>query len=141
MVGALVAFTAHGVPLSFMGIIGIIGLSGIVVNDSIVMVDFINKAFAGSSVSDRKEITAIIAAGARQRLRAVVLTTITTVAAVMPTVYGIGGSSQTIIPVVMAIAYGLLFATLITLVFTPSLYLVNVDIRRLVGKIMKKRNA
>jgi multidrug efflux pump subunit AcrB len=137
--GALVAFTAHSFPLTFMGVIGIIGLSGVVVNDSIVMVDFINRAFSGSSTSDKKEIIKIIATGAKRRLRPVILTTITTVAAVMPTVYGIGGYSQMIVPVVMAIAYGLLFATVITLVFTPSLYLVNVDIRRLVGRIFGRR--
>lgn len=131
VVGALVAFTAHGIPLTFLGIIGIIGLSGVVVNDSVVMIHFINKIFAGSSAPDKKQAIDAIATGAKKRLRPIILTTVTTVAAVMPTVYGIGGTSQMIVPVVMAMAYGLLFATLLTLVFTPSLYMINTDIRRL----------
>ncbi|MCK4395627.1 efflux RND transporter permease subunit [candidate division WOR-3 bacterium] len=131
VIGALVAFTAHGIPLTFLGIIGIIGLSGVVVNDSVVMIHFINKIFAGSSAPDKKQAIDAIATGAKKRLRPIILTTVTTVAAVMPTVYGIGGTSQMIVPVVMAMAYGLLFATLLTLVFTPSLYMINTDIRRL----------
>jgi len=131
VIGALVAFTAHGIPLTFMGIIGIIGLSGVVVNDSVVMIHFINKLFAGSAVPNRKQTIDVIATGAKKRLRPIILTTLTTVVAVMPTVYGIGGTSQMIVPVVIAMAYGLFFATLLTLVFTPSLYMINTDIRAL----------
>jgi multidrug efflux pump subunit AcrB len=137
--GALLAFAAHGIPLTFMGIIGIIGLSGVVVNDSIVMTDFINKAFSKSSSGDKKQRISTITTGAAKRLRPVILTTITTVAGVLPTVYGIGGSSQIIVPVVMAMAYGLLFATLLTLLFTPSLYMVNTDIMRLFTRIFRKK--
>ena len=137
--GALLAFAVHGIPLTFMGIIGIIGLSGVVVNDSIVMTDFINKAFSKSSSGDKKQRISTITTGAAKRLRPVILTTITTVAGVLPTVYGIGGSSQIIVPVVMAMAYGLLFATLLTLLFTPSLYMVNTDIMRLFTKIFRKK--
>ncbi len=139
IIGALLAFTAHGIPLTFMGIIGIIGLSGVVVNDSIVMVDFINKASSKQSASTAKQMIAAITTGAKKRLRPVILTTVTTVAAVMPTVYGIGGSSQMIVPVVMAMAYGLLFATSLTLIFTPSLYMVDMDLRRVFGRIARRR--
>ena len=139
LIGALLAFTAHGIPLTFMGIVGIIGLSGVVINDSVVMIDFINKIFAGNSAPNKKQTITAITTGARKRLRPVILTTITTVAAVMPTVYGIGGYSQMIVPVVMAMSYGLLFATLLTLLFTPSLYMVNIDLRRLFSKIVKRK--
>ena len=139
IIGALLAFTAHGIPLTFMGIIGIIGLSGVVVNDSIVMVDFINKASSKQSASTAKQMIAAITTGAKKRLRPVILTTVTTVAAVRPTVYGIGGSSQMIVPVVMAMAYGLLFATSLTLIFTPSLYMVDMDLRRVFGRIARRR--
>jgi multidrug efflux pump subunit AcrB len=131
VIGALVAFTVHGIPLTFLGIIGIIGLSGVVVNDSVVMIHLINRIFVGSSAPDKKQVIDAIATGAKKRLRPIILTTVTTVAAVMPTVYGIGGTSQMIVPVVMAMAYGLLFATLLTLVLTPSLYMINTDIWRL----------
>jgi multidrug efflux pump subunit AcrB len=131
IIGALLAFTIHGLPLTFMGIIGITGLCGIVVNDSIIMVDFINKEFKKNTSASGKSFIPIITEGAKQRLRPVILTTVTTAGGLLPTVYGIGGSSQMIIPVVMAIAYGLMFATTLTLIFTPSLYMVNADIKRL----------
>lgn len=125
--GALLAFTLHGIPLTFMGIVGIIGLSGVVVNDNIVMIDFLNSEF--KKENDENPIERI-AAGAARRLRAITLTTLTTVLGLMPTVYGIGGISNAIVPTVMAMAYGLIFATLLTLLFVPSLYLINRDIQK-----------
>lgn len=126
LIGVLIAFTLHSVPLSFMGLIGVIGLSGVVVNDSILMVDFINRV---KREGDRgKSIISEIAEGASKRLRPVIMTTVTTVAGLLPTVYGIGGDAQTLVPVVMAMAYGLLFTTLLTLFFVPSLYMINDDI-------------
>lgn len=130
LIGALLAFTGHGIPLTFMGVIGIIGLSGVVVNDSVLMVTFINRIFKEKLFTNISQVSQAIAAGARQRFRAVILTTLTTVAALLPTVYGIGGSAKTLVPVVMAMAYGLLFATLLTLVLIPSLYLINLDMQR-----------
>ncbi|MCP4137177.1 MAG: efflux RND transporter permease subunit [bacterium] len=134
LIGVLLAYTAHGIPLSFMGIIGIIGLSGVVINDSVIMVNFINTVFKKSGSSEDESIIKNIADGAKQRLRPIMLTTITTVAGLLPTVYGIGGDAQTLVPTVMAMSYGLLFATVLTLIFIPSLYMVNMDAIVLVGK-------
>ncbi|MFP4460302.1 MAG: efflux RND transporter permease subunit [Candidatus Zixiibacteriota bacterium] len=132
IIGALVAFTLHGMPLSFMGIIGIVGLSGVVVNDSVIMIDLINTIFKNNK-GDRKSVIENIVEGASERLRPVLLTTITTVAGLLPTVYGILGVSDMIAPVAMAMAYGLIFATTLTLLFIPSLYMVNNDIISLFG--------
>ena len=131
IIGALVAFTLHGMPLSFMGLIGIVGLSGVVVNDSVIMVDFINKIFREKNSDDKKLAIASIIDGAKERLRPVLLTTITTVAGLLPTVYGFFGNSEMIVPVAMAMAYGLIFATTLTLVFTPSMYMIHNDIKGL----------
>ena len=128
-IGALLAFTAHGIPLSFMGVIGIIGLSGVVINDNIIMVDFINKVFSKSGSANNHELANKIIEGARQRLRPVILTTVTTAAALLPTVYGIGGDAKALVPTVMAIAYGILFDCLLTLILIPSLYMIHLDIR------------
>ena len=128
LIGVLLAFTFHGIPLNFMGIIGIIGLSGVVANDSILMVEFINREYRNKKTPDREVLIEQIADGAKQRLRPIILTTITTVAALLPTVYGIGGNAASIVPTVMAMAYGLLFASLLTLFLVPSLYLINIDI-------------
>ena len=113
-------------PLSFLGLIGSIGLAGVVVNDSIVLVDFTNHAIAkGMGVFD-----ALVYAGKR-RLRAVFLTSITTIAGVLPLVYGIGGSDEFLKPAALALGYGLLFSTTLVLLFIPSLYMIRVDILKL----------
>ncbi|MFW5770942.1 MAG: efflux RND transporter permease subunit, partial [Spirochaetota bacterium] len=138
LIGVLTAFTLHGIPLNFMGIIGIIGLSGVVVNDSILMVEFINREYKRNRTPDREALIGQISEGAKQRLRPIILTTITTVAALLPTVYGIGGNAASIVPTVMAMAYGLLFASFLTLFFIPSLYLVNVDMENGLQKLVSK---
>lgn len=135
IIGALLAFYLHNIPLNFMGIIGMIGLSGVVVNDSVIMVEFINQVYKNNNNSN---IINNIIDGAKQRLRPVILTTITTVAGLIPTVYGIGGSATMIVPTVMAIAYGLLFATFVTLIFIPSIYMINIDIKSFLNKLRKK---
>ena len=66
------------------------------------------------------------------------MTTVTTVAGLLPTAYGIGGNAKTLVPAVMAMAYGLLFATVLTLIFLPSLYMINEDIHNFFRKIKSK---
>ena len=128
LIGVIWSFYFHGMPLSFLGLIGSIGLSGVVVNDSIVLVDFANKAIARGMGA----FEAILYAGKR-RLRAVCLTSITTVSGVMPLVYGIGGSDEFLKPAALALGYGLLFATVLILIFIPALYLIRLDILKLFG--------
>ena len=130
VIGALIGFKIHGMPLTFMGLIGIIGLIGVIVNDNIVLVTFINKIFKENKVSDKQAIISAIAEGARVRLRPIILTTLTTVAGLVPTVFGWGGTSEMIQPVVVALCYGLIFATLLTLFFLPSLYMISEDMKR-----------
>ena len=137
IVGALLAFLAHGVSVDFFEIVGIIGLSGIVVNDCIVMVDFLNKHSVNNS-DDKSKLIDNIAEGAKERLRAIILTTVTTSAGLLPTVYGIGGSSPFVTPIALAIAYGLLFASLVTLFFMPSIYLIRIDLINISGLIKGK---
>ncbi len=133
IVGAILAFFVPGIPLSFMGLIGLIGLSGVVVNDSVVMVEFINKTIKTNPSADKQTIKLLVAEGAKRRLRAVLLTTLTTVGGLMPTVYGIGGKAESIVPTVMAMAYGIMFATILTLYFLPSLYMIMVDLTGLLN--------
>ena len=103
--------------------LGVTGLCGVVVNDSIVMVTSLNR------VSEQAPtLTALydeVAAGATTRLRPVLLTTLTTVAGVMPTAYGLGGRDAVLSPMSMALGWGLIFATVITLFLVPSLYVVR----------------
>ena len=127
IIGVLLAFYFHGIPLSFMALVGMIGLSGVVVNDSVVMVAFINNLMKSSN--DTAGLKEDIAEGAKQRLRPIVLTTLTTVAGLLPSVYGIGGDVQSLVPAVMALSYGLIFATLVTLFLVPVLFLIIRDIK------------
>ncbi|MBN1410407.1 MAG: efflux RND transporter permease subunit [Spirochaetales bacterium] len=136
IIGVLLAFTIHGMPLSFMALVGIIGLGGVVVNDSVVMVDFINKLINKNPQKHKSYIMDSIVEGSGNRLRPILLTTITTVGGLLPTVYGIGGEAASLVPVTMAMAYGLLFATLVTLFFVPSLYLITMDIRKSILKFL-----
>ena len=123
LIGVVFAFMLHGVPFSFMAIMGIIGLNGIVVNDSIVLVDFINKLRAEGI--DRAH--SIVRAG-QLRIRAVILTTITTVGGLSTVAYGIGGRDPFLVPMALALCWGLLCATALTLVVIPCIYSIIDDI-------------
>ena len=127
--GALIGLVLSGFPLSLMAAIGIIGLCGVVVNDNIVMIDFINKIFKENK--GKRKIISLIAEGAKKRLRPVILTTVTTIAALIPTIYGIGGYAGRITPVAIIMAYGLAFDTLVTLIYLPCLYLIRIDIKQI----------
>lgn len=83
----------------------------------------------GSAAKD--ELRQLIAAGTADRLRPVLLTTVTTVAGLLPLAYGLGGQDIFMAPMAMALGYGLLFATPITLVLIPCLYMIGNDIRHL----------
>ncbi len=123
LIGVIFAFLLHGIPLSFMAILGIVGLNGIVVNDAIVLVHFINQL--RRSGMNRRE--SIIKAG-QIRLRPVILTTITTVGGLSTVAYGIGGRDPFLVPMAMSICWGLLFATMLTLIMIPCIYAIIDDI-------------
>jgi multidrug efflux pump subunit AcrB len=122
--GVSLAFFLHREPTSFLALVGTVGLSGVVVNNSIVMIDFINKGLAeGLSVHD-----AVVRA-ARRRLRPIFLTTVTTLLGVIPLAYGIGGQDPFLKPMALAFGWGLVFATICTLFLTPCVYMVVDDVR------------
>lgn len=137
IIGAVWAFHLHNQVLSFMSLVGIVGLSGIVVNDAIVMVDFINKVVQQKQQDDN--MIAMIIEGAQNRLKAVLLTTITTIAGLLPSIYGLKGVADLIIPITTAIAYGLLFATLLTPFFIPILYMISNDAKIFLKNMFSKK--
>jgi multidrug efflux pump subunit AcrB len=130
--GVIFAFAFHGEPFGFMAMMGIIGLSGVVVNDSLVLVSHVNEL---KRQRGGESILKLIAEGTANRLRAIVMTTITTVAALLPLAYGFGGTDIWMVPMALALGWGLVFATPLTLVLVPCLYMIRNDI----GKIFKKR--
>jgi len=131
--GVTIAFGFHGEPFSFMGIMGIIGLSGVVVNDSLVLVNHLNEM---RQKNPEKNLKQIVAEGTADRLRAIIMTTLTTVAALLPLAYGIGGTAPFMAPMALALGWGLIFATPLTLVLVPCLYIIGNDLSR----IFKRKN-
>ncbi|MBL6990226.1 MAG: efflux RND transporter permease subunit [Bacteriovoracaceae bacterium] len=125
IIGIVYSIFVHGMPLSMFVIISMIGLSGIIVNDSIVMVYTI----ADLIKSGPQSIENIIR-GATARLRPVMLTTVTTVLGLLPTAYGVGGSDPFISPMCLAMAYGLLFGTVIVLILVPIIYMIGTDLKK-----------
>lgn len=99
-------------------------------NGSLVLVNHINNL---RDRHPRKDILALAAQGTANRLRPIILTTLTTCAGLLPLAYGIGGSDLFMAPTALSLGYGLLFATPLTLVLLPCLYLIQIDI----GKIPK----
>ncbi len=129
--GVIIAFALHAEPLSFLAMTGIIGLGGVVVNDSLVLVDHLNEL---RRQGDGKNLMELVASGTANRLRPIILTTFTTVSGLLPLAYGLGGESVDMAPMGLALGYGLLFATPITLILIPCLYMIGQDIRNLLAK-------
>jgi multidrug efflux pump subunit AcrB len=136
LIGVVWAFHFHGYSLSFFALTGALGLMGVIVNDSLVMVSHLNYIKQKSANLEDKIVW--IAKGSRDRLRAVVLTTLTTMAGVLPLAYGIGGTDEFLQPMVLALGYGLMFGTLLTLVLLPCMYLMNYDFINMLGRIKAK---
>ena len=105
--------------------LGVIGLAGVVVNDSLVMVDHLNELRLASPQAD---LIKLVAKGSANRFRAIIMTTLTTVAGVTPTVYGLGGTDPFMAPMALSLGYGLVFATPLILFLVPCSYMVYVDI-------------
>ena len=124
VIGVIWAFYLHGETLSFFAILGTLALVGVIVNDSLVLVTHLNFLKAKTANKDTQPHKWIIQ-GAKDRLRAVVLTTLTTLAGVIPLAYGIGGTDFILQPMALSLGYGLLFGTVMTLVLLPCLYLIN----------------
>lgn len=115
--GAIVGHLLLGMTFSMMSIFGVIALTGVVVNDSLVMVDYINK--------ERREgidiISAVKHAGSK-RFRAILLTSLTTFFGLLPIMFEQSLQAKVIIPMAVSLAFGILFATVITLILIPALY-------------------
>ncbi len=133
VIGIIVGFYLHGAPISFMSMMGFVALTGVVVNASLVMAVFIQRLIA-DGVPWRD---AILESGKR-RLRAVLLTAITTVVGLLPTAYGWGGHDPFVAPMALALSWGLMFSTVITLFSVPAALGIALDVKhgtqRLFGK-------
>lgn len=125
LVGAVIGHWIMGLDLTLLSFMGILALSGVVVNDSLVLVDYVNqRRLAGTSVKK-----AVYEAGGR-RFRAVLLTSLTTFAGLIPLLFEESTQAQFLIPMAVSLGFGIIFATLITLFIVPMNYLILDDLKR-----------
>ena len=122
LIGAVIGHIIMGKAISMFSLFGLVALAGVVVNDSLIMVDFINKA-REEGVALRQ---AVIDSGT-QRFRAIILTSFTTAAGLLPIMFETSVQASSVIPMAISLSYGILFATAITLFLVPSLYMLQID--------------
>ncbi|MEP0202431.1 MAG: efflux RND transporter permease subunit [Halioglobus sp.] len=134
IIGAIAGHWLIGLPISLMSVMGVIALSGVVVNDSLILVDHINKAVQ----QGQRRYDAVIEAGKR-RFRAILLTSLTTFFGLAPMLLERSTQAQGIVPMAVSLAFGIVFATVITLLLVPCLYLILEDINRLWQRILGKK--
>ncbi|HEX4878501.1 MAG TPA: efflux RND transporter permease subunit [Limnobacter sp.] len=126
--GAIVGHLIMGYSMSIVSMMGIIALAGVVVNDSLVMVDYANQKVREGMTPYQ----AICTSGVR-RFRPIMLTTVSTFGGLAPMIFETSRQAKFMIPMALSLGYGILFATAITLVLVPCLYLMIDDLRRLLG--------
>ena len=121
-IGVVVGFLVLDQPLGMMSLIGVVALVGIVVNDSLILVDFINRSRADGT----GKIESVVRSG-MVRMRPILLTSITTIVGLMPIAVGVLGVDDFLRPMAISISCGLTFATLLTLICIPVFYVIIVD--------------
>ncbi len=134
--GVIFTFFVHGMSLSMFAMLGSIGLAGVVVNGAIVMVDAVHRRLNANNIKrGDDEEDAIIIETVVERLRPILVTTLTTLGGVLPTAYGLGGYDPMLSPMSMAIGWGLVFSTFVTLFVVPVLYSFARDVNHKLSRI------
>ncbi len=129
IVGAVLGHLLMGYNLSLMSMMGIVALAGVVVNDSLVLIDYANRQRRDGA----KSVEAIRMSGLR-RFRPIVLTTLTTFGGLAPMVFETSRQARFMIPMALSLGFGILFATVISLVLVPCLYMIIDDIHQWMGQ-------
>jgi multidrug efflux pump subunit AcrB len=123
-IGAVIGHLLFDVSISMLSIFGLIALAGVVVNDSLILVEFVNRGRSDNDSIDQ----ALLGAG-KKRFRAILLTTMTTFVGLLPMLFETSMQAQFVIPMALSLSFGIVFATTITLVLVPCLYRVIYDLR------------
>lgn len=132
IVGAVIGHLIMGYNLSVISVMGIVALAGVVVNDALVMIEYAN----GERDAGKSPMAAICAAGVR-RFRPILLTTLTTFGGLAPMIFETSRQARFIIPMAISLGYGILFATAITLVLIPCLYIILEDILTMFQRLFR----
>ncbi len=126
IVGAVIGHLFMGYSLSLISFFGIVALSGVVVNDALILIDLANRKRLEGQNSYAGVVNAAVS-----RFRPILLTTMTTFFGLLPIIFETSRQARFLIPMAISLGFGILFATLITLVLIPSLYMILEDIRKL----------
>jgi multidrug efflux pump subunit AcrB len=133
LIGAIMGHLILGMEFTIVSVFGIVALSGIVVNDSLILIDFINRA-----VRSGMEVEKAVVQSGRARFRPVLLTSVTTVAGLFPLLLERSFQAQFLVPMAVSLCFGLMVATVLTLLYVPALYLIVEDIINLfTGRVRK----
>ncbi len=124
IIGAVIGHMLMGYSLSMLSMMGIIALSGVVVNDSLILIDYANRTRKENNLS---AFEAIHQAGVR-RFRPIMLTTLTTFGGLSPMIFETSRQARFMIPMAISLGFGILFSTLVTLVIVPCLYMLLEDV-------------
>ena len=127
LIGVSIAFALHGRPLSFLAMIGVVGLAGVTINSAIILMSFIEDM---KKQNPQRPLHTILAQSAKYRFKPILITTFTTVFGLLPSAYGIGGSDSLLIPMTLAFTWGLSTGSLLTLFWIPCGYAIIDDITR-----------
>ncbi|MBI4386228.1 MAG: efflux RND transporter permease subunit [Elusimicrobia bacterium] len=122
LIGVTYALLLHGMPASFMALLGVVAMTGVVVNNAIVLVNFINEKRSLGMGAAEAALEASV-----DRLRPIWASSITTLLGLFPTAYGFGGHEPFVAPMAMALAWGLTFAMPMTLFIIPAAYVIIDD--------------
>ncbi len=128
IIGAVIGHLLLDLPVGLLSLFGIIGLSGVVVNDSLVMIDFINEQRANGAPPQEAIIN-----GAKMRFRPILLTSVTTFLGVSPLVFEQSLQAQFLIPMAASLGFGILFATAILMLLVPALAMLEHQFEQWIG--------
>jgi multidrug efflux pump subunit AcrB len=131
LLGVVYALVLHGKPASFMALLGVVAMTGVVVNNAIVLVNFINRR----REEGMDAIQAAVDAGA-VRLRPIWASSITTLLGLFPTAYGFGGYEPFVAPMALSLAWGLALAMPMTLFLIPAAYVFTEEVRAFAGRLL-----
>jgi len=130
LVGAVFGHLVMGYGMSIISMFGLIALSGVVVNDSLVLVDAVNRV-------RRTGVTAVeaVVTGASRRFRPILLTSLTTFFGLLPMMFETSMQARFLIPMALSLGFGVLFVTVIALLIVPAFYVVLEDLHELVARL------
>ena len=131
LIGAVFGHYLFALPLSQLSHFGLVALTGVVINDSLVLVHYVNQRAKETNIFEAARLAGMA------RFRAIMLTSLTTFVGLLPILFERSLQAQFLKPMAIAIGFGVLFATFITLLMVPCLYLVLEDLKSLTGKVFQ----